>query len=67
MLWPNPLIPGRLQRRYKRFFADVLLADDSPATAHCPNPGRMLGLDAPDARVWLSRSTNPKRKLALTL
>jgi sugar fermentation stimulation protein A len=67
MLWPNPLIPGRLQRRYKRFFADVLLADDSPATAHCPNPGHMLGLDAPDARVWLSRSTNPKRKLALTL
>ena len=34
---------------------------------HCPNPGRMLGLDAPGARVWVSRASNPARTLPLTL
>ena len=68
MRWPNPLIPGRLLRRYKRFLADVALDDGGdPVTVHCPNPGRMLGLDAPGAPVWVSKSPNPKRKLPLTL
>ena len=67
MRWPTPLIPGRLVRRYKRFLADVLLEDRFEVTVHCPNPGRMLGLDAPGARVWVSKSGNLRRALPYTL
>jgi sugar fermentation stimulation protein A len=67
MRWPHPLIPGRLIRRYKRFLADVALEGRGEVTVHCPNPGRMTGLDAPGARVWLSLAGNLKRKLPHTL
>jgi sugar fermentation stimulation protein A len=63
MRFPHPLIPGRLQRRYKRFLSDILLDDGRAVTAHCANPGSMLGLATPGARVWLSPAANPARKL----
>ena len=67
MDFPQPLTRGRLKQRYKRFFADVELEDGGEVTAHCPNPGAMLGLNAPGQACWLSRSDDPKRKLAHTL
>ena len=67
MNFPSPLIRGRLVQRYKRFFADVILDDGTALTAHCPNPGAMLGVKEPGLRVWLSKSDDPKRKLAHTL
>jgi sugar fermentation stimulation protein A len=67
MDFPQPLKRGRLLRRYKRFFADVVLDDGAEVTAHCANSGSMLGLNAPGLTCWLSRSDDPKRKLAHTL
>ena len=67
MQFPQPLARGVLVARYKRFFADVVLDDGREITAHCPNPGAMLGLSTPGQVCWLSRSDDPKRKLAHTL
>jgi len=63
MNYPSPLVRGTLIRRYKRFLADIRLDSGVVVTAHCANPGSMLGLAAPESEVWLSANTNPKAKL----
>ncbi|MDP3175799.1 MAG: DNA/RNA nuclease SfsA, partial [Phenylobacterium sp.] len=67
MDFPQPLVHGVLVQRYKRFLADVVLDDETALTVHCPNPGAMLGLNTPGRGAWLSKSPDPKRKLAWTL
>ena len=61
-----PLVRGRLLKRYKRFLADIELDTGEIITAHCPNTGPMTGISIPNRVVMVSRSDNPKRKLAYT-
>lgn len=66
MKFSSPLVQGRLIQRYKRFLADIELEDGSIITAHCPNPGAMIGLNMPGLTCWLSHDPSPKRKLRYT-
>ncbi|WP_299355353.1 DNA/RNA nuclease SfsA [uncultured Shimia sp.] len=63
MRFQTPLVPAVLLRRYKRFLADARLEDGREITAHCANPGSMMGLKDPDIRIWLEPNDDPKKKL----
>ena len=63
MLFDPPLVRAKLIQRYKRFLSDHELETGETVTAHCANPGGMIGLKEPDIETWLSPATNPKRKL----
>ena len=63
MHFAAPLIPGTLIRRYKRFLAEIEIGDGRRITAHCPNPGSMLGLADPGLRVWVEPNDDPRRSL----
>ncbi|MBY0462195.1 MAG: DNA/RNA nuclease SfsA [Alphaproteobacteria bacterium] len=66
LIIPSPLIFGTFVKRYKRFFADIVLDDGAEITAHCPNPGAMLGVLEPGNKVVVTKSDNPARKLGYT-
>ena len=63
MKFETPLVPARLIRRYKRFLADCTLEDGREVTAHCANPGSMMGLAEPGEKIWLEPNDDPKKKL----
>ncbi len=66
MKFPDPLIKGKLIKRYKRFMADVELENGDVVTAHCANSGSMLSVKEPGSEVWISPARNPDRKLKYT-
>ena len=66
MRFTSRLIRGILVQRYKRFLADVRLANGEIVTAHCTNTGSMTGCKDPGSVVYISKSANAKRKLAYT-
>jgi sugar fermentation stimulation protein A len=63
VLFDPPLEEGRLLRRYKRFLADIETTSGEQLCIHCPNTGSMLNCMSEGARLWFSRSNDPKRKL----
>jgi sugar fermentation stimulation protein A len=66
MRFKSPLIRGTLVQRYKRFLADIRLANGEVVTAHCTNTGSMMGCKEPGSAVYISRSENLNRKLLYT-
>jgi sugar fermentation stimulation protein A len=66
MQFPHSLVPGVLLGREKRFLVHVRLDTGDEVVAHTNNTGTMRGCSTPGSRVWLSRATNPRRKLAWT-
>ncbi|SDD69896.1 DNA/RNA nuclease SfsA [Ruegeria marina] len=63
MRFQTPLVPARLIRRYKRFLADCRLEDGREVTAHCANPGGMMGLAEPGMKIWLEPNDDTRKKL----
>ncbi len=66
MKFDNPLIEGVFLKRYKRFFADIRLGDET-VVAHVPNTGSLKSCNDPESPCLLSPATNPERKLRYTL
>ncbi len=63
----DDLIPGTLIRRYKRFLADVRLADGREVTAFTPNSGSMKTCSDPGSPVMLVHDPKPGRRTAYNL
>ena len=66
MRFSDPLVPGTLLLREKRFLAHVRLDSGEEVIAHTNNSGRMTGCSNPGSRVWLSPADRPGRKLKWT-
>ena len=66
MNFESSLISGVLIKRYKRFFVDIKVKNKI-ITAHCPNTGSMMGLLKKGNKVWITKTSNKKRKLKYTL
>ena len=66
MKFQDPVFTGKLIKRYQRFFADFEM-DDQTLTAHVPNTGSLKGVLEKGQSCRITKSSNPKRKLAYTL
>ena len=63
MKYEQPLTPGKILKRYKRFLADIRLDSGEIITAHTPNTGSMKTCWEPEWNVLLSFHDSPTRKL----
>ncbi len=66
MVITEPVIEGKLIKRYARFMMDLRLEDGSVVTAHCPNSGSMEGCLLEGATVLATQASNPARRLKYT-
>lgn len=57
---------GQLQKRYKRFFADIVY-ENQIVTAHVPNTGSLKSCLFPNQDCYFTVSDDPARKLKYTL
>ncbi len=67
MNFAEPLVSGKILKRYKRFLADIELEDGEVIVAHTANTGSMKTCWEPGWDVRLSFHDNPKRKLKYSL
>jgi sugar fermentation stimulation protein A len=66
MNFKTPLVEGLFLKRYKRFFADVIV-DGTTVTAHVPNTGSLKTCLEENAPCYLTHNPDPARKLKWTL
>lgn len=66
--YDRPLLKGKLIKRYKRFFADILLDTGEEVVAHLPNTGSMKScFEAGWDCIISDHGAHSKRKLRYTL
>lgn len=65
--YERKLRKGKIIRRYKRFFADIILDSGEEIVAHVPNTGSMRSCYAEGWKCVVSDHTDTDRKLKYTL
>ena len=66
MIYKDIILKGTLIKRYKRFFADVKVNNET-LTTYCPNTGSLKGLLDEGNEVLVAKVENPKAKLKYRL
>lgn len=64
---PGPLVPATFEHRPNRFIVRARTElDHETVEAHLPDPGRLLDLLVPGARIWLRDETGEGRRTRFT-
>jgi sugar fermentation stimulation protein A len=67
MKFSTQLIFGTIEKRYKRFFADITLKTGETVVAHVANTGSMKSCWEPGWRAAVTKTDDPARKLQYSL